>query len=249
MVCVVLVTIKHVSSGNDWWYAACVCNKGVAVDSRRLFYPKCDKHIWTIVPRFRVKLRVIDETDSATFVLFDRDCYFLTKMTCSGLIAEMDREEEPTIVAKVIGGFVDRTFLFKIDVKNDVTSRYEQSFRVKKVCDDKDIISKFKSVAKVDNTLFQKSVDVEDDLTAVVVQSDMPAGDIQDLNSVVKKNSGVEEVAIGSNVHNELVIGVAWDLSSKFENDGAEDICEDNHSVPEHNEVDHADCNSVKRGI
>ncbi|XP_058773373.1 uncharacterized protein LOC131647495 [Vicia villosa] len=157
MVCVVLGTIKHVSGGNDWWYAACVCNKGVVVDSRRLFCPKCDKHIWTIIPRFRVKLRVIDETDSATFVLFDRNCYFLTEMTCSDLIAEMDREEEPTIVAKVIGGFVDQTFLFKIDVKNDVSSGYEQSFRVKKVCAGKDIISKFKSAAKVDNTLFHVS--------------------------------------------------------------------------------------------
>lgn len=29
MVCVVLGTIKHVVGGNDFWYAACVCNKGV----------------------------------------------------------------------------------------------------------------------------------------------------------------------------------------------------------------------------
>ena len=57
----------------------------------------------------------------------------------------------------VIGGFVDQTFLFKIDVKNDVSSGYEQSFRVKKVCADKDIISKFQSVSKVDSILFHVS--------------------------------------------------------------------------------------------
>ncbi|XP_058760711.1 uncharacterized protein LOC131634046 [Vicia villosa] len=115
-----------------WWHATCVCNKGVVVDSKR----------------FRVKLKVIDETDSSTFVLLDRDCYFLTKMTCSDLIAEMDR--------------------------------HEQSFRVKK-----------------------KSID--DDLAVGVVQSDMFAGAIQDLNSIVKKNTGVEEITIGSPVQNELV--------------------------------------------
>ena len=51
MVCVVLGTIKHVIGGNDWWYAACVCNKGVVADSKRFFCPKCNKHVWTIVPR------------------------------------------------------------------------------------------------------------------------------------------------------------------------------------------------------
>ncbi|XP_058725947.1 uncharacterized protein LOC131597257 [Vicia villosa] len=86
MVCVVLGTINHVVGGNDWWYAACVCNKGVIADSKRFFCPKCNKHIWTIVPRYRIRLRVIDETDSATFVLFDRDCYSLTRKTCLDLI-------------------------------------------------------------------------------------------------------------------------------------------------------------------
>lgn len=51
MVCVVLGTIKHVVGGNDFWYVACVCNKGVVVDSKRLFCSRCKKHVWSIVPR------------------------------------------------------------------------------------------------------------------------------------------------------------------------------------------------------
>ncbi|XP_058758714.1 uncharacterized protein LOC131631967 [Vicia villosa] len=35
MVCVVLGTINHFVGGSDWWYAACVYNKGVVVDSKR----------------------------------------------------------------------------------------------------------------------------------------------------------------------------------------------------------------------
>ncbi|KAL5096315.1 hypothetical protein RYX36_000642, partial [Vicia faba] len=50
IVCIVLGIIKHVIGGNDWWYAACVCNKGVVTDSKRIFFPKCEKHVWTIVP-------------------------------------------------------------------------------------------------------------------------------------------------------------------------------------------------------
>ncbi|KAL5069248.1 hypothetical protein RYX36_020135, partial [Vicia faba] len=40
MVCVVIGTIKHVIGGNDWWYVACVCNKGVVADSKGFFFPK-----------------------------------------------------------------------------------------------------------------------------------------------------------------------------------------------------------------
>ncbi|KAL5080805.1 hypothetical protein RYX36_009226 [Vicia faba] len=169
MICVVLGTIKHIIHGNDWWYIACVCNKGVVVDSKRFFCPKCNKHIWTIVLRYRVKLRVIDETNSATFVLFDRYCYLLTKITCSDLIAEIDRN----------------------------------------------------------------SVDVDDDLTAGVVQSYMIVGVIQDLNSVVKNFAGVDEILTGAHVQKV----------------GAEDKCEDIDYVSTHIEVDYEDCIPVKRGI
>ncbi|KAL5067893.1 hypothetical protein RYX36_018780, partial [Vicia faba] len=89
MVCVVLGTIKHVIDGNDWWYVACVYNKGVIADSKRFFCPKCNQHIWTIVPRCLV-VNLINEIEYATFVLFDHDCYLLTKMTCLDLISEMD---------------------------------------------------------------------------------------------------------------------------------------------------------------
>ncbi|KAL5100651.1 hypothetical protein RYX36_004978 [Vicia faba] len=161
---------------------------------------------------YHVKLRVIDETDSATFFLFYRDCYSLTKMTCSDLIAEMDREEEPTIVLRVIGGFVDQTFLFKIDVKNYVNSGFEQSFHVKKkVCVDQDIIAKFKFVAK--------------------------------------NSTGLDENLTGTPVQNELADGIVQDLSSKFDNVGVEEKCEDNGSVSTHIEVVFAFSTPVKRGI
>ncbi|KAL5054499.1 hypothetical protein RYX36_035181 [Vicia faba] len=42
MVCVVLGTIKHVIRGNGWWYAACICNKGVVAYSKRFLCPKCN---------------------------------------------------------------------------------------------------------------------------------------------------------------------------------------------------------------
>jgi len=41
---------------------------------------------------------------------------------------------------------IDKTYLFKVECKNDYNSKFEQSFRVKKVCMDEKIIESFSDV-------------------------------------------------------------------------------------------------------
>ncbi|QCD79151.1 hypothetical protein DEO72_LG1g2790 [Vigna unguiculata] len=41
---------------------------------------------------------------------------------------------------------IDKTHLFKVECKNDYNSKFEQSFRVKKVCTDEKIIESFSDV-------------------------------------------------------------------------------------------------------
>ncbi|KAL5073869.1 hypothetical protein RYX36_012853 [Vicia faba] len=122
-------------------------------------------------------------------------------MTCLDLIAEMDREAEPGIVPKVIGGFVDQTFLFKIDVKSNVNSGFEQSFRVKKVCVDQHIITKFKSVAKT-------SIGVDDSLSNNQVQSELANGVVRDLSTKFD-SVGAEDKSEGN-----YVVSIDIDSSS-----------------------------------
>ncbi|CAI8597781.1 unnamed protein product [Vicia faba] len=117
--------------------------------SKRIFCPKCEKYVWTIVPSYRIKFRVIDETDFVTFVVFYRDCYLLTKKICVDLIDQMDCDDEPTILPTVIGELVEQIMLFKIVLNNDVNSGFEQSFCVKKLCPDQEIVAKFKNVVHV----------------------------------------------------------------------------------------------------
>ncbi|QCD86165.1 Replication factor A [Vigna unguiculata] len=76
---VVKATIKHVLDHDDWWYTACICNKAVYPDSKMFFCEKCNKHVIKVTPRFKLKLRVIDATDSTTFVVFDRDASAMLK--------------------------------------------------------------------------------------------------------------------------------------------------------------------------
>lgn len=45
------------------------------------------KHVFHMVPRYRVKVHVTDGTDEAVFVLFDSDVSYLIEKQCSVLVA------------------------------------------------------------------------------------------------------------------------------------------------------------------
>ncbi|XP_073220419.1 uncharacterized protein [Cicer arietinum] len=108
MVCVVFGTVKHILGEGDWWYGACVCNKGVVIESKG----------------YRIKVRVVDDIDSATFVIFDHDGISLTNKSCLNLLHEMDQDPQSDTVLKEIGDLVEKQLLFKIEAKNDVNSNF-----------------------------------------------------------------------------------------------------------------------------
>ncbi|XP_027941291.1 uncharacterized protein LOC114195095 [Vigna unguiculata] len=146
-------TIKHILVDDDWWYTACVCNKAVYPDSKMFFCEKCNKHVIKVFPRYRIKIRVMDSSDSTTFVLFDRDTTTLFKKTCADMLDAHDKMNSSGNLPKQFDELVDRSLLFKVESRNDQNFKLEQSFRVKKICVDDDIIDKFN-----DSPL--KSVDV-----------------------------------------------------------------------------------------
>ncbi|QCE04120.1 Replication factor A [Vigna unguiculata] len=146
-------TINHIWDEDDWWYTACVCNKAVYPDSKMFFCEKCNKHVIKVFPRYRIKVRVIDSSDSTTFVLFDRDATTLFKKTCADMLESHDKMNGCGNFPKEFEELVNKSLLFKVESRNDQTFKLEQSFRVKKVCLDDDIIEKFN-----DSSL--KSVDV-----------------------------------------------------------------------------------------
>ncbi|QCD94166.1 Replication factor A [Vigna unguiculata] len=146
-------TIKHILGEDDWWYTACVCNKAVYPYSKMFFCEKCNKHVIKVFPRYRIKIRVIDSSDSTTFVLFDRDATTLFKKTCADMLDTHDKMNASGNLPKEFDELVDKSLLFKVESRNDHTFKLEQSFRVKKVCVDDDIFQKF-------NDSSMKSVDV-----------------------------------------------------------------------------------------
>ncbi|KAH1250171.1 hypothetical protein GmHk_05G013389 [Glycine max] len=62
-------TVKHVVDDEEWCYTACTCNKTVYPDSKM----------------YRIKVHVIDESNSTNFVTFDRDATILFSKSCANM--------------------------------------------------------------------------------------------------------------------------------------------------------------------
>ncbi|QCD87070.1 Nucleic acid-binding [Vigna unguiculata] len=95
---------------------------------------------------YKLRLRVINATDSTTFVVFDRDASAMLKKSCSDIL---DLQDKNTVVGNLPKEFevlIDKTYMFKVECKNDYNSKFDQSFRVKKVCMDEKVIKSFSDV-------------------------------------------------------------------------------------------------------
>lgn len=77
-------------TGRLWWYEACnACHRKVLKDDDRYYCHFCVRHVVLATPRYRLSVRVIDETDSAVFTMFDRDAHTLLGRTCADLIEQL----------------------------------------------------------------------------------------------------------------------------------------------------------------
>lgn len=153
---VVVGTIKRVVNKENFWYTACVCSKAVIPDSSMFFCEKCDKHVKKVFPRYCLRVRAIDQTDCATLVIFDRDCSTLFNKSCADLLAEHEVAIHEGQLAPELAALIGKTYLFKVETKADFSPRFEQSFRVRKICLDPAIIKEFMSKWEKEESSFLK---------------------------------------------------------------------------------------------
>ncbi|KAG4924732.1 hypothetical protein JHK87_050272 [Glycine soja] len=65
-----------------------------------------------------IKVRVIDESDSATFVIFDRDATILFSKSCANMFETYKKRGLAETFPREIINLVDRSFLFKVEPEN-----------------------------------------------------------------------------------------------------------------------------------
>ncbi|GAU28620.1 hypothetical protein TSUD_55640 [Trifolium subterraneum] len=131
---VVLGTIKKILDPDSYSYTSCSCSKVVIPDSQMWFCEKCDKHVMRVTPRFCIKVRVLDNTDCGTMVIFDNDASLLIHKSCQAVLDSIPRGVADGFLPNEIVGLVGQTLLFKVETKAKFNTKFEQSFRDRKIC-------------------------------------------------------------------------------------------------------------------
>ncbi|XP_052119057.1 replication protein A 70 kDa DNA-binding subunit B-like [Arachis duranensis] len=121
---VILGTITDVVEEGCWWYSTCVCGKTVHPESGVYFCDMCMHHVTNVIPRYRLKVVVSDETGQGIFVLFDRETTYLVKKTCADLFNEVHKDSKDAPVP-VFGPELGETSNTKC-VENTVMSSFLQ---------------------------------------------------------------------------------------------------------------------------
>ncbi|GAU27768.1 hypothetical protein TSUD_215790 [Trifolium subterraneum] len=93
VVCAEVVGIVY---GQDWWYPACRCHKSVIPDSGAYFCTACDRHVFQVVLRFRVKFEVSDRSGTCVLVVFDSEMCYMMEKSCAFFVAQ-SKKISPTI--------------------------------------------------------------------------------------------------------------------------------------------------------
>ncbi|XP_021860653.2 replication protein A 70 kDa DNA-binding subunit C-like [Spinacia oleracea] len=124
--CVTLATIDSIELENGWFYLA---------------YP---------VPRFKLQVRVMDESGSASFVIFDREVVQILGMSALHIrecqIKDGNKDDNDDSVPKDLKELLDRKFLFKVKVTDYNLKQSCPLFTVTKMSDDVDLIKTFQDV-------------------------------------------------------------------------------------------------------
>ncbi|MQK21814.1 hypothetical protein EI013_25935, partial [Escherichia coli] len=96
-----------------------------------------------VTPKFKVKVEVTDCTNCAVFVLFDRDIHVLIQKSCEDLLYESAVWGSEDAYPPLLNCLIGKKLLFKVENKVQPSKQFEDSYPVRKVCSDEDIVGMF----------------------------------------------------------------------------------------------------------
>ncbi|RYR05881.1 hypothetical protein Ahy_B06g085704 [Arachis hypogaea] len=143
-ICVVLPTISHIMDIPDWWYGQCECNKSTYAFTKTFKCSSCGRLLLSITPRYRIKFGVIDDSDCACFVVFDKEAKQVLGKSCVEILDPLLLKEDLSDTPILLLNLIDKTFLFIIEVQISDNPHFSPSYKVKKMIDNVDLINKFK---------------------------------------------------------------------------------------------------------
>ncbi|CAH9123139.1 unnamed protein product [Cuscuta epithymum] len=130
--------VIDIETGDGWWYLACRdCARKVAPRCGRFecLNPAC-KSRHDAVMRYKVKIRIMDKTANAAFILWDTACQELFGKKAATIVGDMKGEDGFPLE---ILNLIEKKVICLAQVQNDSTKRGEVAFSVQKIKLEKEI--------------------------------------------------------------------------------------------------------------
>ncbi|RYR09635.1 hypothetical protein Ahy_B05g078017 [Arachis hypogaea] len=125
----------------------------------KMFFNLKEANVIQFKNRYQIKLGVIDDSDCAYFIIFDKEAKQVLGKSCieilDPLLLKGNLSDTPTLLLNLI----DKTFLFIVEVQISDNPHFSPSYKVKKMTDNVDLINKFKKAYPI-----QIDVDYTSDL-------------------------------------------------------------------------------------
>ncbi|QHN76784.1 Replication factor-A carboxy-terminal domain protein [Arachis hypogaea] len=143
---IIFGTIRGIVEDGGWWYSACVCGKGIYPQNGAYYCDFCLNHITNVTPRFKIKITLEDHSGEGIFLLFDREASYLLKKSCADLFTKVQRDASlicGDTYPPIFQGLIGKKLLLKVDTKGATHDTFYGTFRVRRICDDPNIIAMF----------------------------------------------------------------------------------------------------------
>ncbi|XP_056691785.1 uncharacterized protein [Spinacia oleracea] len=164
--CVVFATIVGFETDTKWYYNSCKqCNKKVDYEGGGKYWCiKCDKHVKSAPPRYKLTITVEDDSGNATFVMFDREVVQV-QISAENLREKIAKDGKNSSFPDELDVLLDRNFLFRFHISNYNIDKNWDHFTVLRISDGEELI---KSFLEVNNDMEERDIEVQSTVTSSI---------------------------------------------------------------------------------
>ncbi|XP_021760663.1 uncharacterized protein LOC110725504 [Chenopodium quinoa] len=148
-------------SMSKWYYNSCKnCNKKVDYEGGGKYWcKKCDSHVKSAPPRYKLTIIVEDDSGTASFVMFDREVYQILQISAVDLKEKLSKDgKDDSSFLEELDMLINRKLLFRFHISKYNLSHSWDKYIVLRISDDEQLI---KSFLDVNGGLQEKDVEIE----------------------------------------------------------------------------------------
>ncbi|XP_050262353.1 uncharacterized protein LOC126706841 isoform X2 [Quercus robur] len=128
--------ITKIETAFGWYFMSCeTCRRKVKPRGEHLWCDRCNKLAGFPIPRYRIELKVKDDTRLTTFILFDSMAEKLLHISAKELINKCSQVPEEFDMPMQIANLIGKTFVFQLELNDYNLKQGWEIYTVKKVFD------------------------------------------------------------------------------------------------------------------